>query len=232
MDKSKYKQFAGSLEKAFGVQRKVKAMEIPKGVTMVARDFNQDAVQTHRLEELLVSQMERVIAEELERPDPSSAKDRPNDPSPEKNRSTPKEKDKAIQVVAGNGEVKMRIMGEASFDTGKADLRADIKPILARVASILNNHPGDIMVAGHTDNVPLVGGPYRSNLGLSMARSAAVAEYLIAMAGVKPERITTQGSGEYKPLASNSTEEGRRRNRRVEIIFKPSPAIEPLMSRK
>lgn len=130
-----------------------------------------------------------------------------------------------IQVVVGKGEVKLRIMGEASFDTGKADLRADIKPILARVAAVLNNTPGEIVIAGHTDNTPLVGGHYRSNLGLSMARAAAVAEYLIAMAGVKPERITTMGSGEYKPIAPNTTEDDRRRNRRVELALKPVPAV-------
>ena len=222
MDKAKYKEVAGSLEKAFGVQRKVKAMEMPKGVTMIARDFNQEPVPVFPLEEFVASQMEKAITEELDRHGQNREKDRPDENHKKANPKEQKDKADAIEVKFGAGEVKVRIMGEASFDTGKADLRADIKPILARVATVLNNTTGDIVIAGHTDNVPLIGGLYRSNLGLSMARSAADAEFLIAMAGVKPERITTSGSGEYRPIATNTTEEGRRRNRRVEIVLKPA----------
>jgi chemotaxis protein MotB len=205
-DKAKYKEVAGSLEKAFGVQRKIKAMGVPKGVTIVAKDFEQQPVPVYPREEFIATQMEKAITEELNRNSPAKAKDR----------------GEIIKVEAISGEVRLRIMGEASFDTGKAELKAEIIPLLARVAAVLNNHAGDIVVAGHTDNVPLLGGPYRSNLGLSMARSAAVADYFITIAGLKAERVATMGFGEYRPAVSNSTEEGRRRNRRVEVILKPA----------
>jgi len=231
MDKAKYKEVAGSLEKAFGVQRKIKAMEMPKGATMIARDFDQELVPTHPREEFIASQIEKAITEELNRHrltevQGSAGNGQKNGGQPKTKQTGeagPHEKAGAIQVEAGPGEVRIRIMGEASFDTGRADLRADILPVLARVAGVLNNTPGDIVVSGHTDNVPMIGGVYRSNLGLSMARSAAVADYLIAMAGIKPERIATMGFGEYRPIAANTSEQGRRRNRRVEITLKPAP---------
>jgi chemotaxis protein MotB len=232
LDRQKYKEVAGSLEKAFGVQRKVKAFEIPKGVTIIAKDFNQEIVQTRRLDEFIATQMKKAVTEEIDRRTRPYATGWADGQAPDRSSSAPAEKDRAIQIESGDGEVRVRLMGEATFDTGKADLKAEFKPILARVAAILAHSPGDIVVAGHTDNVPLLGGPFRSNLGLSMARSAAVADYLITVAGVKPERINTMGSGEYKPIAANDTEEGRRRNRRVEIILKPSPSPAPSLARR
>ena len=77
---------------------------------------------------------------------------------------------------------------------------------------------GEIIIAGHTDNVPLIGGQFKSNLGLSMARAGSVAEYLLKSTSIDPKRLSTMGFGEYRPLASNDTEAGRQKNRRVEII--------------
>ena len=92
-------------------------------------------------------------------------------------------------------------------------------PLLDKIASVLMKTPGEIVVAGHTDNVPLNGGRFRDNLGLSIARAASVAEYLMNRHKVTPSRIATMGFGEFRPLETNQTPEGRRKNRRVEIIL-------------
>ena len=125
-------------------------------------------------------------------------------------------------------------MGVSAFDSGSAKIRKQMIPFLEKIGSVLLGTPDDIIVAGHTDNVPLKGGPYKSNLGLSIARAASVAEYLLNICSVDPERLSTMGFGEYRPLKPNDTLEGRRKNRRVEIILKtPSKkrkfgsAIEP-----
>jgi chemotaxis protein MotB len=198
MDKQKYKQVAGSMEKAFGVQRKNRVMEIPKGMKMIAKDFDQEAVAT-RIKQDLGREIDYMVEESL-----TDLKDQ-------------------IDLESGDNEVIIRLMGESTFDSGKADIRPQLKPLLKKVGNILNTSEGDISVAGHTDNVPIRSGPYKTNLRLSAARASAVAEFLIAESHIDPRRISTMGFGEYRPIESNDTSEGRRKNRRVEIILTNIP---------
>jgi chemotaxis protein MotB len=114
--------------------------------------------------------------------------------------------------------VTIRMMGEATFDTGKADLKPSFAPLLQKIGEVLAKTRGEIIVAGHTDNVPLVGGLFGSNLGLSMGRAGTVAEFLLRTSRIDPKRLSTMGFGEYRPLTTNDTAEGRQKNRRVEII--------------
>jgi chemotaxis protein MotB len=123
-----------------------------------------------------------------------------------------------VEVEAGENQVTIRMMGEATFDTGKADLRSNFTPLLLKIGEILGKTRGEIIIAGHTDNVPLTGGLFGSNLGLSMARAGAVAEFLLRSNTIDPKRLSTMGFGEYRPLTSNDTAAGRQKNRRVEII--------------
>jgi chemotaxis protein MotB len=198
MDKQKYKQVAGSMEKAFGVQRKNRVMEIPKGMKMIAKDFDQEAVAT-RIKEDLGREIDYMVEESL-----TDLKDQ-------------------IDLESGDNEVIIRLMGESTFDSGKAEIRPQLKPLLKKVGNILNASEGDISVAGHTDNVPIRSGPYKTNLRLSAARASAVAEFLIAESHIDPRRISTMGFGEYRPIESNDTPQGRRKNRRVEIILTNIP---------
>ena len=79
------------------------------------------------------------------------------------------------------------------------------------------------MIAGHTDNVPVNGGPFQSNLRLSLARSAAVAEFFIGRGYLSPQRVVTMGFGKYRPIDTNDTAKGREKNRRVEIVMTTVP---------
>jgi chemotaxis protein MotB len=203
MDRQKYKQVAGSLEKAFGVQRKNRVMEIPKGMKMIARDFDQEAIAT-RIKEDLGQEIEDIVKNQL-----SDLKDQ-------------------ISIENGENEVIIRLMGESTFDSGKAEIRQQLKPLLQKIAQKLQDAPGDIMIAGHTDNVPVRGGPYKTNLRLSAARASAVAEHLIARSRIDPRRIATMGFGQYRPIDTNDTPSGRQKNRRVEIILGNLPSSDHL----
>ncbi|MEJ2158487.1 MAG: flagellar motor protein MotB [Desulfobacteraceae bacterium] len=194
MDRQKYKQVAGSLEKAFGVQRKNRAMEIPKGMKLIAKDFDQEAIAT-RIKEDLGMEIDHIIQESL-----SDLKDQ-------------------IVLESGENEVIIRLMGESTFDSGSADIRPQLKPLLRKVGEKLKTAEGDISVAGHTDNLPIRSGPFKTNLRLSAARASAVAEFLIAETHIDPRRISTMGFGEYRPIESNDSADGRRKNRRVEIVL-------------
>jgi chemotaxis protein MotB len=96
--------------------------------------------------------------------------------------------------------------------------------LILRIGQILQSQTaGDIIIAGHTDNVPVTGGPFQSNLKLSIARAATVAQFLLDQTRIDPKRLSTMGFGEYRPIAENNIERGRRKNRRVEIIVGTVP---------
>jgi chemotaxis protein MotB len=116
----------------------------------------------------------------------------------------------------------IRVMGETAFDSGKSDIRPEMIPLLEKIGSALRGRKGEIIVCGHTDNVPVKSGPFKSNLRLSIARAATVAEFLINRTMIEPSRISTMGFGEYRPLVSNDTPEERQKNRRMEITLTTS----------
>ena len=96
--------------------------------------------------------------------------------------------------------------------------------LLMLANAIRNNKKQMIFIEGHTDNVPVSAAlkkQYPSNWEVSLARAAAVARFLQTQADLEPERLVVSGHGQYKPVASNKTSEGRRQNRRVEIFLGP-----------
>jgi len=207
MDKAKYKQVAGSLEKAFGVQRKTKTMDPPKGVTMIAKDFDQQLMPSQRREEFIVMQEREIIGQQVKQAVEELFKDAQS----------------LVEVEADGQQVVIRLMGESTFDSGKAAIKRQMIPLLQQIGTLLRDTQGDIVIAGHTDNVPIRGGPFRSNLQLSIARAATVAEFLLDRSRIQPNRVSTMGYGKYRPLADNQTAVGRRKNRRVEIILTNLP---------
>jgi outer membrane protein OmpA-like peptidoglycan-associated protein len=105
-------------------------------------------------------------------------------------------------------------LADILFDFNKATLKRDVEFSLVRVATILNQFPEmKIAVEGHTDNV----GTAEYNLDLSKRRAQAVADFL-ASQGVSADRMTVAGYGMTRPVADNSTEEGRQKNRRVDLV--------------
>lgn len=106
------------------------------------------------------------------------------------------------------------------FESGSADLRETARPLLTTVASLITKFNRAIIIEGHTDNIPIRSARYSSNLDLSTARAARTFMYLLSEdPSIHPERISTAGYGEYRPVASNATPEGRALNRRIDIIF-------------
>jgi OmpA-OmpF porin, OOP family len=103
------------------------------------------------------------------------------------------------------------------FDFNKSDLKPESKPALDELVKLLQANPSlRVWVVGHTDNV----GSADTNMTLSKARSAAVIAALTA-AGIAPARLAPFGNGPYAPVATNATEEGRAKNRRVELVAQP-----------
>lgn len=124
--------------------------------------------------------------------------------------------------MAGRGLV-ITFVAEVLFNSGKAEIRPEGGAILDKIARILKRITPDneIGIEGHTDNVPIKYSGYKSNWELSTARATEVLHYVVNTGGLDPKKFSATGYGKYRPIASNDTEEGRKSNRRVEIIIKP-----------
>ncbi len=123
--------------------------------------------------------------------------------------------------------VQLTIQGSILFDSGKVDVKEDALPVLEKVGQILESYAGGtIEIEGHTDNVPMSGGgKFANNDELSSGRALTIFYYLTENTVLDPENIVHTGRGQYDPIADNSTDEGRARNRRVEIkIYNPLSA--------
>jgi len=104
------------------------------------------------------------------------------------------------------------------FNSGEAQLLPGAADKIKRIAAVLMQYGLDMRVEGHSDNVPIHNATFNSNWDLSTARAMAVAMMLIDDAGFDPSRMSIAGYGQYHPSASNDTPEGRRANRRVDIV--------------
>ncbi len=118
-------------------------------------------------------------------------------------------------------EIKLTFSSDTLFDLGKADVKISAYNILKGMKETLDKYPeSDIVVAGYTDNTPVMAGKYGSNTELSKARADAVKFFMVNLLEMDENRIKTEGYGEAQPIAPNDTDEGRQKNRRVEIIIK------------
>jgi len=125
--------------------------------------------------------------------------------------------DKA-QVVISAQFIKMKLESPTLFDSGSAELKASGMPILEALLGQIKKMDNLVIVEGHTDNVPMHSRLYNSNWELSTARAFSVIRYFINN-GIDPKRVAAHGFGENRPLFSNDTEDGKARNRRIEITI-------------
>jgi chemotaxis protein MotB len=129
---------------------------------------------------------------------------------------------KQVKVEMQDKGLVITFVAEVLFDSGKAVLRNDSLPKLEKVVSVLNTTVSDLNIGieGHTDNQPIKKSGWKSNWELSTARSLSVLHFLSEQ-GVTEPRMAAIGYGEYKPVASNDSKQGRQKNRRVEIVILP-----------
>ena len=144
-----------------------------------------------------------------------------------------KQRQQMEQVTEGTGievtqtpgnELKMNVPGDFSFDTGRADIKPEMRPVLnSLVAGMMSNPAAQARIIGHTDST----GTDAINNPLSVNRAASTRNYLVNQ-DIAANRIHIDGRGSYEPIASNDTMAGRAQNRRVEIyMFEVSQAQTP-----
>lgn len=131
-------------------------------------------------------------------------------------------KDKQVRLKMEDKGLVITFVAEVLFDSGKAVLKKDCLTVLDKVIRILKEEvpENSIGIEGHTDNIPIKLSSWKSNWELSVHRALSVLHYL-EKEGVDSKRLSAIGYGEYRPVASNDTSEGRKTNRRVEIVILP-----------
>jgi chemotaxis protein MotB len=136
-------------------------------------------------------------------------------------------KDVAISKL--QGKLTVTILDQIMFDSGEAVLKPGGESVMEKIATFLTEHPElKIHVIGHTDNIPIrpeAHSRFASNWELSTARALAALHFLTEKAGVDPRRVGAVGYGEYRPIADNTTAEGRARNRRIAITILPDELV-------
>ncbi len=193
MDIIKFKQMMGSMEKAFGYTTEEHGAFEAKASTPVT-------IQLSDQENKMLDNME--IGNKIKQDIQESGME------------------KDVEVEVSENGVMMRLRGKVAFPPGKATLNPKMKPLLAKVAKILKEHPDYYLkVLGHTDNIPIKSNKYDSNWELSAARAVRVIQYLVDKYKINPKRLTAIGYGDTRPLVPNNSPENRAKNRRVEFIF-------------
>ena len=128
--------------------------------------------------------------------------------------------DITINTSVTYNKMTISLKDETAFESGEATLTNKMKEVLDKIAPLLNRFNNEIIVEGHTDNIqPDKSSSFPTNWSLSSARACNVVNYLQEYGKVDGKRMSAVGYGEFKPLASDKTNEGRLKNRRVDIII-------------
>lgn len=259
MDVLKFKQLAGSLKAAFGVQREVEAESIPMGTSVIAQEFSPgrpEPTPINEVKQKADSTPENTL-EVICKPGDAELKEQSNSGSPAPVTFVDKskadlEKEKKIQETEGDAQmiasvmreeiskgtveietqeqtITIRIKDQGSFKSGSAELNYDFIPVIDLIRDVLVGIQGTISVEGHTDNVPIASSRFRSNWQLSSARAISVAEELFSTGQLDQGRFAVTGYADTRPLVPNDTPANRATNRRVEIIVKQNDTSRPKM---
>lgn len=243
MDVLKYKQIAGSMKDAFGVQNEVKVKDIPKGTSVIAQEFSAG-----RPENTPVNKVQQQTADTTKmtldvrsKPPGESESNSEGSTNPDVAEAVMREVlrreasetadmvSKAlsdeisagkIDVESGLSTVTIRIRERGSFPSGSATLNTDFLPVMANLRNVLKSVKGNIAIEGHTDDIPINTERFRSNWDLSAERALSVAHELFKDAEVGVDRFMVVGFAETHPLAANDDWKSRARNRRVEIVIR------------
>ncbi|MDD9304655.1 MAG: OmpA family protein [Desulfobacter sp.] len=125
----------------------------------------------------------------------------------------------SLSLEASSGKLIITVSGEALFASGSASLNSQALPAMDEMINLLKKYTEyNINIKGHTDNVPIATKAFPSNWELSAIRATTVLKHLIAK-GISAQRLTATGYGQLIPLAANTTEENRAKNRRVEFVL-------------
>lgn len=248
VDAVRFKKMAESMKDAFGVQREIPANEIVKGVSVIKQEWspsitepsviNEIRQQTSEVEQehlkMKEGEAETESADALDK-ETREALDREaaakaaleqlqkelEHQLEELELALEKEIDEdLVTLERSESSITIRIREKGSFGSGSARLDPGFHEVMDRISAVLASKPGRIVVAGHTDNIPISTGRFRSNWELSSARAVTVLHSMLRNKDISEDRIVVQGLADTRPLVPNDSPQNRAKNRRVELILK------------
>lgn len=230
MEVQAFKKMAGAMQESFGLQsfdRFAGIIEIEGGVVGTAP---KNVVPIPLPEVDLPEQIGEDVESKVE---PEAKPEQPPAPTKEEDQAQASQKTfEAIETVmadeiasdimdiihAGNTVV-VRFPDQVSFPSGSGEMKGEFLPVLGKFLSVLEQAKGQIIISGHTDDLPISTDQYRSNWDLSSSRAASVAHFILKYTSIAPSRIAVQGYADSRPLVPNDNPEHRAKNRRVEITI-------------
>jgi chemotaxis protein MotB len=231
MDVQKFKILSGSVREAFGVQAQMEVKTIPKGTSVIAREFSPGRPQPTPLNEIrqhTIDSAENTLDVGVDEPgigdeEADSAKE-----DAEKLRQALAEEiaEGSVDVELDGRRIIIRILEKATFPSGDASIQPGFLPVLTKIRGLIGGMPGELKISGHTDDVPIYNERYRSNWELSTARAVSVAHTLLKGGDIEESRIVVTGHADTRPLYPNDSEEHRAINRRVDISIIRNPSAD------
>lgn len=226
IDAVRFKKMADSMKDAFGVQREIPASEIVKGVSVVKLEFSPSTIPEPSIVNEIRQETQDEDKEELKVNDAvmeaveEKLKEEVKEQTEELKETLKEEIDQGlVEVETEHPRIIIRIREKGSFPSGSARLDPGFLAVMDKISGKLSNVPGKIIVAGHTDDIPISTLRFRSNWELSAGRAVTVAHALLSNPAVDPERVVVEGHADSKPLVPNDSRENRSRNRRVELVL-------------
>lgn len=124
-----------------------------------------------------------------------------------------------IEILNKDDSIILRINSIILFDLGDAQIKEDATEPLTRIGFLLNTLPADILVQGHSDDLPINTELYPSNWELSSRRATNVLRFLVERSAVNPDNLTATANAEFQPIVPNDSPENRRKNRRIDVVI-------------
>jgi chemotaxis protein MotB len=242
VDAVRFKKMAEAMKDAFGVQREIPVTEVVMGTSVVMQEFSSGKPEPTPLEEIrqqmadeektFLDVNDKSGQEEIDLDAAKAAVEAQLEQQVEEQTEELKEmlekqiNEGLLDVEREKTKIIIRIQEKGSFASGRATLNPGFFEVVSKITGVIAETPGKIIVAGHTDNVPISTSRFRSNWELSSARAVTVVHAMLSNAALDEDRFLIQGFADSKPLVSNDTSENRALNRRVELIIQRGEDVE------
>lgn len=246
MDKNIYKELAGSLKDAFGVQREIKAKETPRGINIIAREFTPGRPQPtihNEIRQMTTDELNKyAVLKESASKNQGEQKSNSDDELEANNEEKHDIDKEIIKLIKRDSEMLRETLDEeidqelidmnvtdkriilmirekGSFSSGSAEIIEPFKVVAEKIGKVFKDFDGIVIVSGHTDNIPINTYRFRSNWELSSSRAVSVIHELAKEDKLKNKKFEISAYAETQPVDTNETVAGRAKNRRVEIMM-------------